>query len=222
MTARLGRRPLVLGALAALVPERSARAASDRVYVQPLGTALPDADSALVETALRELLGVEVRPLSRVELPASAYYSPRRRYRAERLLTYLNGRLPAGGGRILGLTGVDISTTKGRYPDWGVLGLGELPGTATVISSFRCHRTARGPQHARERLAKVAVHEIGHTLGLDHCPTPGCLMEDAGGTVKTVDRETGLLCDESRRDIEELRGFPLPALAAFDWEAVLD
>ena len=40
----------------------------------------------------------------------------------------------------------DISTTKGRFPDWGVLGLGELPGTASVISSFRCHRGASGPE----------------------------------------------------------------------------
>jgi archaemetzincin len=38
------------------------------------------------------------------------------------------------------------------------------------------------------RLAKVAVHEIEHTLGLPHCPTHGYLMEDAEGKVVTVDR----------------------------------
>ena len=45
------------------------------------------------------------------------------------------------------------------------------------------------PGHARQRLAKVAVHEAGHTLGLEHCPTRGCLMEDAEGQVATCDRE---------------------------------
>jgi archaemetzincin len=123
------------------------------------------------------------------ELPKAAYYPPRRRYRAERLLAYLNARMPKDGFRILGLTDSDISTTKDRYQDWGVMGLGELPGTATVVSSFRCRKKARDADHATLRLAKVAVHEIGHTLGLPHCPTRGCLMEDAMGKVVTTDRE---------------------------------
>ena len=72
------------------------------------------------------------------------------------------------------------------------MGLGDEPGTATVISSFRCRKKARGAAHARERLAKVAVHELGHSFGLDHCPTPGCLMHDAEGKVATVDDESDL------------------------------
>ena len=43
--------------------------------------------------------------------------------------------------------------------------------------------------HARERFAKTAVHEIGHTLNLSHCETQGCLMEDATGKVSTTDGE---------------------------------
>jgi len=66
-----------------------------------------------------------------------------------------------------------------------------------VISLFRCRKKARSRAHARIRLAKTAVHEIGHTLGLDHCPTRGCLMEDARGQVKTSDREYDL-CSRCR------------------------
>jgi archaemetzincin len=221
MPVLIGRRPalarLAAGAawILSSVRGRRAFAAQLRVYLQPLGTALPDADTALVETAMREVLGVEVRRLERAELPASAYYRPRRRYRAERLLTYLNTRLPAGEARILGLTGADISTTKDQHPDWGVLGLGELPGTATVISAFRCHKKARGPEHARQRLAKVAVHEIGHTLGLEHCPTVGCLMEDAAGKVTTCDREYDF-CARCR-GLLAAAGRPLPATPTIPW-----
>jgi archaemetzincin len=160
------------------------------LYVQPLGgcaSTVPGVDE--VVAALRAFYPIDVRVLACQELPKAAYYPPRKRYRAERLLAYLNGRMPKDGWRILGLTEVDISTTKDKFPDWGVMGLGELPGTATVISAFRCRKKARNQAHAIERLAKVAVHEIGHTLGLPHCPTRGCLMEDAMGKVTTTDRE---------------------------------
>jgi archaemetzincin len=159
------------------------------LYVQPLGGELPAADVALVREALSGILGIETRLSPRAELPAAAYYPPRRRYRAEKLLDFLDGRLPPDAARILGLTGVDISTTKGAVFDWGLLGLGRLDGASSVISEFRCRMRARGPAHARERLAKVAVHEAGHTLGLPHCPNHGCLMEDADGSVSTCDRE---------------------------------
>jgi archaemetzincin len=49
---------------------------------------------------------------------------------------------------------------------------------------------------------KVAVHEIGHTLGLPHCPTTGCLMEDAGGKVATVDGEFDL-CERCRARLRD-------------------
>lgn len=185
------------------------------LYLQPLGEALPDADVAIVRLALREIYGLDVRSLPRVDLPSSAYYARGQRYRAETLLSFLAPRLPADGLRILGLTAVDISTTKGKVYDWGILGLGSLDGSAGVLSAFRCHKKSRGPQHARERLAKVAVHEIGHTLGLDHCPRRGCLMEDAEGSVQTTDREYDL-CERCRGQLAQA-GHRLPPTPTLPW-----
>lgn len=214
---------LTLLALALLLPApvRAAPpagpAAKERtvLYIQPLGRALPRADVELVVRALRSFYSLPVKLLPRVKLPRAAYYPPRRRYRAEKLLDFLQKRLPADGFRILGLTGVDISTTKGRYKDWGILGLALLDDRVCVISAFRARKGTRSRRHGQIRLAKVAVHEIGHTLGLPHCPTRGCLMEDARGKVATCDREYDL-CPRCRARLERT-GHTLPKNPEIPW-----
>lgn len=189
-----------LAALGLLGVTRRAGAAGARiVYVQPLGAELPAADLKLVERAIRAFYVVEVKVLERVPLPRAAYYRPRNRWRAEKLIAFLERRMPSDGHRIVGLTAADISTTKDPHADWGVLGLATIGGTASVISSFRCKRGVSA-ERARQRLGKVAVHELGHSLGLDHCATRGCLMEDAGGKAETCDREHDL-CVQSRQHL---------------------
>ena len=186
------------------------------IYIQPLGRALPDADVKLVARALSVFYQMEVKLLERVPLPRSAYYPPRHRYRAEKLLEFLRTRGPDDAFRVLGLTGVDISTTKGKYKDWGILGLATIDGRVGVLSSFRCKRRAKSAKHARIRLGKTAVHEMGHTLGLTHCPNHGCLMEDGKGSVLTTDHEYDL-CDKRCRPLLEKAGYTLGSAADAPW-----
>ena len=208
-------------ALVVVASLAGAAEASTVVCVQPLGTY----DKKILPVVVRgveHLYGFEVRVLEQRPLPRSAWYAPRKRHRAEKLLTYLDAKVLPGSGcdLVMGYTASDISTTKEQYVDWGILGLAWIGGPSGVVSTYRVGRRV-SRRTAAMRAVKVMNHELGHALGLDHHDVTGCLMEDAGGTVKTVDRENGLLCDDSRREIEELRGMQLPALAAFDWSLVL-
>ena len=46
-------------------------------------------------------------------------------------------------------------------------------------------------------------------------------MEDAKGTIRTVDREHGLLCPDSKAAIEKRLNLRLPVLDSFDFEKVI-
>jgi archaemetzincin len=164
------------------------------VVLVPLGSFPKDLAGA-VATGLHEEFRVEVEHHDPVLLPPTAYYPPRKRYRAEKLLGFLGGLVDPrrADTRVLGLTEVDISTTKGKYEDWGIFGLGELPGRAAVISSKRLRRRARDADHVRFRVVTTAIHEIGHTFGLPHCTEPRCVMQDAHGSIENTDASTGHL-----------------------------
>jgi archaemetzincin len=177
------------------------------VHLVPLGSI---SDDAIEETArgLRSHAPVTVIVEPRQPLPPESRSVIAGRYRAERILEWMGG-LDIKTGKLMGVTDVDIVSKKGTNDNWGILGLGTLDGRCSVLSTFRMKRVwenGGAPDSlVRERLWKTAVHELGHTLGLPHCPNRGCIMEDAHGTVKTTDRETEL-CPECARRFNDAAG----------------
>jgi archaemetzincin len=170
------------------------------VALQPLGQVSPE-DVQSARAALAEFWGAEVEVLPAQPLPTAAWYPPRQRYRADRLIDFLTTLGVPQADRVVGLTGSDISITKDPYPDWGIFGVGELGGRACVVSTYRLRRGAR-EDLPRARLVKVLNHELGHTFGLEHCTTKHCLMDDANGSISTVDAEPGELCDACRKRVQ--------------------
>jgi archaemetzincin len=126
-----------------------------------------------------------------IPLPKSAWYAPRKRYRADSLIRYLSRRTP-DGHLTIGLTTKDISTTNGDIKDWGIMGLGFCPGKSCVASTFRLSKDKK-----LQQLFKVSIHELGHTQGIPHCPQNTCYMQDAEGKNKT-DEEVGF-CDKCKK-----------------------
>lgn len=172
------------------------------IALQPFGAISGDVIDTMI-AAIGRLYEARVYLLPPRALPQQAYFKPRNRYRADTLLRFLDSAIDAGYTKVLGITDRDISATKGNVADWGILGLGQINARACMISTFRMKWSTVPQEIFFHRLTAVTIHELGHTFGLDHCPNQGCVMEDAKGSVATVDHETGAFCARCR---SRLRG----------------
>ncbi|MDX5326126.1 MAG: matrixin family metalloprotease [Bacteroidota bacterium] len=180
------------------------------IGIQPYEN-IPEEWMTRITTSLEREYGCKVVVLDKKDLPASAFVrikSPR--YRADSIIRILKRERPDSVDLILGITQKDISTTKyksrgivkepkSKYQDWGIFGLGYRPGPSCIISGFRLK--GKGNKVTLDRLERVSIHEIGHNLGLPHCPNRGCVMEDAAETIRTIDRVNPHLCSDCKRRI---------------------
>lgn len=176
-----------------------------RVCVVKFGN-IPDAEVAFVKRQIVSYYGFTIDSTIVIGLPDSAYHAPKKRYKAMRLLHFLREIKPNNCDKIIGLTTKDISASKGKIEDSGIIGYGFLGGESCVVSSFRIGRGKVSEKKFRDRLAKVALHEIGHTLGLPHCEhSPVCMMNDARGTIKQIDKEKIALCSACMQKISYIK-----------------
>lgn len=142
--------------------------------------------AAVVRVLADELAarGARTRVDAPVELPGSAYAPARGQYRAEALLDLVSGH---GARHVLAITQRDLFAGDLNF----VFGIAS-PGGACLISTARL---VAGADDAlfRARLVKEAVHELGHTLGLEHCADPGCVMHFSNSLADT-DRKGDAWC----------------------------
>lgn len=198
---------LLLGWMLFLLGVMSAEP-SPSVAIQPLGK-VSAADIACVKAGIEARYAVSVEILPEKPLPKTAYYEPRQRYRADKLVDFLSDETPDRFDKVVGITTHDISATKGAITDWGIFGQAELGERACVVSTFRLRAGEATEPLFQTRLIKVVNHELGHTFGLEHCPSLGCIMQEGGGKIATVDGETGRPCVACVQQLSFLRASPL-------------
>lgn len=155
-----------------VVKEKAAKPAIT-ILIQPFKDIQPESIEKVTEGIKKVYPNVKV--LDVIDFPENAYYKGRNRYRADSIIKFLNNKTKEGFVTI-GLTSKDISATRGKIKDFGIMGLGYRPGKACVASNFRLSKENR-----EEQFYKIAIHELGHTQGLPHCPEKMCFMRDAEG-----------------------------------------
>jgi len=161
------------------------------IYILPLG----DVDKEYIDfikTSIKNFYGYDCAIKSKLNLTKDILAGSGTRYEAGKILKKYNSK-----ENVLLITEKDIAHKKSiDFPEWGVFGLGFRPGTTCVVSTFRLKKNVPKAKFL-ERLKKVALHEIGHNLGLDHCTNDKeCMMTSASGTVKQVDREKIWFCSK--------------------------
>lgn len=142
-------------------------------------------------------------------VPKSAYSPSRKQHLSTRilssLLAYAEKRADLADAvyRILGVTEVDLYVPSLNF----VFGEAQCPGKASVISVCRLRPEFYGEPADEglflERCVKEAVHEIGHTLGLRHCPEPACVMHFSLH-IGMTDKKGADFCEGCRLSAERL------------------
>lgn len=130
-------------------------------------------------------------------------FDPRRRQHASGTILRWLGETGPKDGKVLGVTDRDLFIPILTY----VFGEAQLGGTAAVVSTARLVEDVElfGRQLLLERIAKEAVHEVGHAFGLVHCGTAECVMSRSPA-VREVDEKTTHLCGECKARLRELNG----------------
>jgi archaemetzincin len=164
-----------------------------------------EADRDLMGHVRQHLAVAFDRPVLDWHLPERPRHAfdPRRRQHASGAILRWLGETGPTDGKVLGVTDRDLFIPILTY----VFGEAQLGGTAAVVSIARLAEDVErfGRQLLVERLAKEAVHEVGHAFGLVHCGTAECVMSRSPA-VREVDEKSTHLCGECKARLRELNG----------------
>jgi len=161
------------------------------VLISPIGPF----DPTLLETVaqgIQRVFGLDSAVSFLISDLAFAFDPKRDQFHSTPILAKLAAVAPDWALKVLAVTQVDLFIPILTH----VYGEAQLGGRACIVSFFRLNE---GPsalhvdQRPVERLVKEAIHELGHTFRLRHCPSPGCLMHYCRSEAD-VDRKSDQLC----------------------------
>jgi archaemetzincin len=178
------------------------------IYVWWIGAeALPEGLLTDVRGHVGRVYGRTTRAWHGHERPPSALDPIRNQHWSTRILEWLAQTGPTGPHKVLAVTDVDLFIPVLTF----VFGEAQLGGRGSLVSTSRLvppgSSLARGGPLLAARLAKEAIHELGHSFGLVHCDVARCVMSRSASLLE-VDTKGGGLCQDCWTRYLDLREHP--------------
>lgn len=132
-----------------------------------------------------------------------AFHFSRNQYHSTSILEALDQQAPKDYSKILAIADVDLFIPILTH----VFGEAQMGGRAAMISTYRLIDglpQADADTSFLNRLIKEALHELGHTFRLKHCPDPACIMHYCR-SLKDVDLKSQSFCRYCRILLDEER-----------------
>lgn len=167
------------------------------ISLMPIGPV----DRALLEP-LAEGLTQRLRVACAIQpdgLEAEFAFNPlRRQYHSSEILKKILRGPASESWKVLGITEMDLYIPVLTF----VFGEAQLADGGAVVSTHRLRQEFYGlptdPELLHDRLLKEALHELGHTYGLRHCPDYTCVMSSSNG-VERIDLKNAEFCPACTR-----------------------
>lgn len=177
------------------------------ITLLPLGEIEAEILEALINR-LKEAFHCPVEIGEGHNLPQGTYNPDRRQYFSSQILSEIRKAIsPAKREKVLAISDVDLYVPQLNF----VFGEAELGGHFAIISLARLRQSFYGLPENRtlflDRTVKEAVHELGHTYGLRHCPHPECVMHFSN-SLQDTDRKEASFCQHCQKLLEEKNIIP--------------
>ncbi|MEW6109716.1 MAG: archaemetzincin family Zn-dependent metalloprotease [Nitrospirota bacterium] len=171
-----------------------------KLLVIPIGQVEKDILEYLMKK-LKEFLPVRSEAGQEIPVPKGAFNAKRRQYHSSIILDELEGfKKRSGCDRVLGITAEDLYVPRLNF----VFGEAGIITGAAVVSIARLGQEFYGLKPDRPllylRTLKEAIHELGHTYGLDHCRKRSCIMFFSN-SISDTDRKGPGFCESCRESL---------------------
>lgn len=161
------------------------------ILLVPLGSIPDDLLSGLVKP-LAEMFGLPCGIAPPVPIPRGAYDHDRRQYVGYSILAALATlETPPKVERVVGVIDEDCYAPGLNFIFGQAAGRYAFIALPRLRQSF--YRLPEDESLFRKRVLKEAVHELGHTYGLGHCPDRTCVMHFSN-TLRDTDVKGASFC----------------------------